>query len=1294
MEHRPSDVSVPARPQEPPSSLMIGLDVGSTTVKAVVMDPATDAILWKDYQRHETRQPEKVLEFLQRIEREFPIPTDQFRVFITGSGGAALADYIGARFVQEVNAVSLAVERFHPDAGSVIELGGQDAKIIIWVEDPSTGQKRKLPSMNDKCAGGTGAVIDKINAKLGLSPAELKALQYYDVKLHPVAGKCGVFAETDINGLQKQGVPSGELMASLFEALVQQNLSVLTRGNTLRPKVLLLGGPNTFIPALQDAWRHHIPKIWQERGVKLPEGVDPKSLIIVPEDAQYFAAIGCVLFGKEEAPHVGRYLGTAALVEYAEHGRKKMREATGAPGLLRSPDELEEFARRYSIPPFQPARFRPGQVVEAYAGIDGGSTSTKAVLMDADGNLLVKAYRLSQGNPIEDTRQILAELRRQVEEQGAVLKIKGMGTTGYAKDMLKDTLGADVAIVETVAHTQSALHYYQDVDVIVDVGGQDIKVIILHGGKVKDFRLNTQCSAGNGYFLQSTALKFGYKVTDYAEVAFRAERIPLFSYGCAVFMESDIVNFQQLGWSREEIMAGLAAVLPKNIWLYVVQEPNLGKLGRRFVLQGGTQHNLAAVKAQVDFIKAKVPDAEIFVHQHCGESGAIGAALEAIRVVRERESSFIGFQAAENLEYTATRDESTRCYFCKNRCLRTFIDTKTPQGENRRFIIATCEKGAVEALDDMKVIKARIEEIKKANPNFVEIAANEAFKPQNAERAPRPQPPLTVRLHPKRRAAWEAERRKWEERRAQMVIGMPRVLNMYSYAPFFTAYFESLGIPWRQIIFSPPTDEAMWKEGSRRGSIDQCFPSKVALAHVHWLLYHAKQKPDIIFFPAMATLQSDLQHTVDSCACPTVSATPEVTKAAFTKEDDAFAQHGCTYHDPVLHFAEPDLLERQLYEWAAPLLGVTREENAFAVQQGFKALRRFKDSLRARAREVLEQLEREQRVGVVMLGRPYHNDPGLNHDIVEAIQKLGFPIFSIESLPIDPDILDRLFGEEVRRGEIPSPLAITDVWKNAYSENSSRKVWGAKYVARHPNLVALDLSSFKCGHDAPIYSVVEEIVESSGTPYFTFHDIDENKPTGSIKIRVETIAYFLNRYQDEMRERTEKEARIRAAVQAYEQALREGRTPPSLEELIADEPRRGVVIPLGIAMSAGGGGRGGGCGGHHGHEHVHEEAAACGTGGCGCGAGGCGVPVSTARTHAIREDLMLPVLEAPRPAARADVGHDLFALPVLAAPAATNGHNGHHGNGYHAGNGHNGNGCNGVSQPAVEGEELALPVRN
>ena len=867
--------------------LMVGLDVGSTTVKAVVMDPETDEILWKDYERHQTKQPEKVFEFLKRIEADFPsLPQDKFRIFITGSGGNMLREYIGAKFVQEVNAVSLAVENLYPDAGSVIELGGQDAKIIIWFSDPESGTKRKIPSMNDKCAGGTGAVIDKINAKLQLNGEQLQGLPYYDVKLHPVAGKCGVFAETDINGLQKNGVPPNELMASLFEAIVQQNLSVLTRGNTLRPTVLLLGGPNTFIPAMRDCWKNNIPKIWEERNFPLPEGVPPEDLIMVPDNAQYYAAIGSVLYGKSEDPDVGVYKGTETLEGFIEVGRTQMREASGDVGLARTQDELDEFKRLFAKVPWEPAKFSPGQEVEAFIGIDGGSTSTKAVLMDSDGNLLATAYQLSKGNPLADTQDILADLREYVENQDATLKVMGVGTTGYAKDMLKESLSADVAIVETVAHTKSALHYYEDADVIVDVGGQDIKVIVLKDGKVKDFKLNTQCSAGNGYFLQSTAAKFGYSVAEFADVAFDAERLPVFGYGCAVFMETDIVNFQQLGWEKKEIMAGLAKVLPKNIWLYVVAEPNLGKFGTTFVLQGGTQHNLAAVKSQYDFIKSKVPNANIRVHQFTGESGAIGAALEAIRVAAERDSSFIGLKAAETLEFTATRDESTRCSFCKNKCLRTYIDTVTPEGQNNRFIIATCEKGTVEKMEDMKVIKARLDEIRKANPNFVEKASTEAFRSfsppkvasmldEEEEEQVAQRKGLLSRFRKQKSVTVAKASPEVRELRENIKIAMPRVLNMYTLSPFFGAYFEALGVHFRHVTYSDYTDPLMWYKGSRRGSIDQCFPSKVAIAHIHNLVFDAKQKPDIIFFPIIQKLRTELVNTADSAACPTVSITPE-----------------------------------------------------------------------------------------------------------------------------------------------------------------------------------------------------------------------------------------------------------------------------------------------------------------------------------------------------------------------------------------------------------------------------------
>src|ERR1700752_775167 len=245
----PKSAPVPhaQKPHDHKTKFLVGLDVGSTTVKAVVVDAGSDKVLWQDYQRHETKQPEKTLEFLKRMEAEVGIDRHNTRMFLTGSGGGGIAEQIGAKFVQEVTAVSLAVEKLHPEAYSVIELGGQDAKIIVFKDDEETGRKKKIPSMNDKCAGGTGAVIDKINAKLKIPTVELGEQGYHGIKLNKVAGKCGVFAETDINGLQKVGTPPNELMASLFEAIVLQNLSVLTRGHTLRPHVLLLGGPNSFI---------------------------------------------------------------------------------------------------------------------------------------------------------------------------------------------------------------------------------------------------------------------------------------------------------------------------------------------------------------------------------------------------------------------------------------------------------------------------------------------------------------------------------------------------------------------------------------------------------------------------------------------------------------------------------------------------------------------------------------------------------------------------------------------------------------------------------------------------------------------------------------------------------------------------------------------------------------------------------------------------------------------------------------------------------------------------------------
>jgi predicted CoA-substrate-specific enzyme activase len=1169
----------------------IGFDVGSTTVKGIVIDAATDKIIWSDYQRHDTKQPEKSLELLKKMEEDCKIsdPSD-VRIFITGSGGSNIGKHIGAKFVQEVNAVSLAVEKLYPNTLSVIELGGQDAKIIIFKEDVETGKKKKIPSMNDKCAGGTGAVIDKINAKLKIPTAELCNMGYEGLRLHPVAGKCGVFAETDINGLQKSGVPADELMASLFESIIQQNISVLTRGHTLKPEVLLLGGPNTFIKGMIDCWRSNIPKIWEERKVPVPDK-PIEELIRVPDNAQYFACIGAVEFGKDEEPNVGTYKGYKGLEHYIQFGReaeKKLNTVGNVTGLSKSPEELDEFIEKYKVEKFIPHQFKPGEVVRGFIGIDGGSTSTKAALVSLDKEVMVKAYQLSKGNPIEDCIDILGSLQKQVEAQGATLEILGVGTTGYAKDILKEVLHADVALVETVAHTQAGLHFYPETDVICDVGGQDIKIIILNQGRVVDFKLNTQCSAGNGYFLQSTAQGFGYEVEEFANVAFSAKTFPTFGYGCAVFMQSDIVDFQRQGWKAEEIMAGLANVLPKNIWLYVSQIPNLAKLGSTFVLQGGTQHNLAAVKSQVDFIEERFKGSgiipNIYVHKHTGEAGAIGCGIEAARLYHNgHRTEFIGLEKVSQILYKTTRSEDTRCYFCKNKCLRTFIDVKTDniapevfEEEKRKFvelniiqpekivnpkskvpmeegiqrlIIATCEKGTVEDVADMKGIKSGLDTIKKANPNIVDEAATKVwttFKPpvvKDTDEDVRNQiykSPFKKLLKNKTSEEEVAKRLEQIAKREKIVIGIPRLLNMYSHTPFFTAYFEALGIKPGNFVFSEYTSEEMYKAGAKRGSIDPCFPSKVAIPHVHNLVYvqHKKKKLDFIFAPIVDTMPSNLEYAQAHTACPTITATIEAAKAAFTKEGDLFKESELEYLCPFIQLNSEQLTARQLFNEFKDRLGLSEEENRRAVKEGFKAFYKFFNDLKAKSKEVLTQLENEDRIGIVLLGRPYHNDPGINHEILEEFQKLGYPVFFQDALPTDDETLDKLFGDDVRSGLLRSPMDIDDVWKNSYSENTSRKVWAAKYTARHPNLVALELSSFKCGHDAPIYTVVQEIVESSGTPYFSFKDIDENKPTGAIKIRIETISYFLKRYREDMVTNKNKVLTIEEKLREYEMKLR------------------------------------------------------------------------------------------------------------------------------------------------------------
>jgi len=1109
--------------------MTLGIDIGSTTVKYVLCD-AQFTIVAKAYTPHDTKQAETLLRLLEDLQSRQPSHYNAIdKAYITGSGAGRIAPAIGARFVQEVNAVVVAVEHLHPEVRSVVELGGQDAKIIHFKERED-GSKNVLTSMNDKCASGTGATIEKCTMKVGIETEELAQMTFKDDAIHHVAAKCGVFAETDIVNLVKSSVPADEIMNSLADAIVMQNLTVLTRGNTLMPTVLLLGGPNTYLPFLQQAWRKRIVELWDERGIAYdPEAI--KSLIRVPDNALYYAALGAAMFGEGEATHTEPFAGTLGLKALIHTGIGADNPYSDTP-LVRNPEELADFQAHYTIPKFTPTF--PSQPIRCTLGIDGGSTSSKAVLIDDDGNLLLKVYQLSQGNPIQDTLDLL----RQIDalDPNGYYEIVGLGVTGYAADVLEGALRADANIVETIAHMKSAQLLFGDsVDVICDIGGQDIKVLFLENGMMKNFRLSNQCSAGNGMLLQSMAKQFGVPIEQFAEVAFGATQSPKFNYGCAVFLDTDRVTFQKEGYPKEALFAGIAKVLPKNIWQYVVQAPSLEALGRHFVLQGGTQYNQAALKAQVDYIRAEVPHARIDVHPHCGEAGAIGAAIEARDRVHERgHGTFLGLTEALRMTYTTRTDETTRCHFCPNDCSRTFIDTQTPSGNTARYIAGfACEKGTVESRDELLTLRQNRKHLHATTPNLVHEESHRLFAPEYPL-PPKPTSADNVTIEHVRNTlgGWGPTLRRRIQRpfmlssstarakRRRLTIAIPRVLNIYNIAPFLRVYLEALDLDPKRILFSDFSSEEMFLEGAKYGSVDACYPAKVAQAHVHQLLYNKKflrKQISHIWFPAVVAVDNFLHQTMADKSCPVVIGTPRVVYSSFTKERDLFDMSRIDFVDDSVNFDDVTLLTKQLYETWKNRLEITEDENNWAVQQGLKALEKTREDLAKKGEDILNQAEANGEVVLLLLGRPYHSDPGLNHEVLEQFQTLGFKTLSIASLPKNPAYLNRLFEEDIRKGWIEDPYDIRDVWPENYSANSSQKVWAAKFAARHPHIAVIDLSSFKCGHDAPTYAIIDRILGTSRTPHLTLHDVDANKPSGSIAIRVKTFAYALEQYQKSLK---------------------------------------------------------------------------------------------------------------------------------------------------------------------------------
>jgi predicted CoA-substrate-specific enzyme activase len=449
----------------------------------------------------------------------------------------------------------------------------------------------------------------------------------------------------------------------------------------------------------------------------------------------YYAALGCVELGRQELR--GTYAGCERLDWWIREGQHEDKQKQGAAGLWSTGSELAAFRERYDSGRPAPVTQDGAGFGDHFIGCDFGSTTAKAVCLSPQREILFTSYAPSRGNPIEDAKAVLS----QVEAAGGG-DVLGLGVTGYGAELLQDILGADAPVVETVAHATAGLHFFPDADCICDVGGVDVKILLIRNGTVSDFRLNSQCSSGNGVFLQGVAERFDIPLAEVAERAFRAQARPQLAMGCGVFLQSDIVNQQRKGWGADEILAGLCGILPENVWLYAGGLNNLAAAGRKFILQGGTHRNLAVVKAQVDFIRSRVPDAEVVVHPYSGEAGAIGAALCALeRREKEGASGFRGHQIIQALRYRTETSAETVCGWCPVSCQRTYIDVELPGGEGRPWsrvplnagwqrVITNncCPKGLVEDEQELRQVKADMETQRNAYPNVAELVRKEAFR--------------------------------------------------------------------------------------------------------------------------------------------------------------------------------------------------------------------------------------------------------------------------------------------------------------------------------------------------------------------------------------------------------------------------------------------------------------------------------------------------------------------------------------------------------------------------------------
>lgn len=884
----------------------IGIDIGSTTAKIVVIDDKLQTIFSK-YERHYSDIKKSVADLLAQAEERF---SDRLvTLFITGSGGIGVAKYLEVGFVQEVIAGTTAIQEFFPETDVAIELGGEDAKITFFRD----GIEQR---MNGICAGGTGSFIDQMAVLLETDAAGLNALAKEHRTIYPIAARCGVFAKSDIQPLLNEGATREDVAASILQAVVIQTITGLACGRAIRGNIAFLGGPLYFLSELR------------ARFIETLELKD--SQVIFPENPQLYVALGAALVSRASDP----LPFSEVIARLAGLDTVSIEETNRLRPLFMNEAELTEFRSRQARYAVQRKDIKDHKG-RCFLGLDVGSTTTKAALIDEDGALLYTYYSGNGGSPLRSVLEAVLGLY-QILPCGA--RIANSAVTGYGEGLIKAALEVDLGEIETVAHYKAADFFCPGVDFILDIGGQDMKCLRIKNGAIDSILLNEACSSGCGSFLETFAHSLKLDVREFSKEALLAENPVDLGSRCTVFMNSSVKQAQREGATVGDISAGLAYSVVKNALFKVIKLRNKSELGARIVVQGGTFHNDAVLRSFELLTEREVIRPDI-----AGIMGAFGAALIAReRYVEGYQSTLLGKEAVENI---SLRAKHTRCKGCSNSCLLTI----NYFGEGRRYVSGNrCSRGAGEE-------KGRTD-----LPNLFDYKYERLFAYQ----------PL---------AAQEAKRGR---------VGIPRVLNMYEDYPFWFTFFTELDFA---VELSSRSCKEIYEKGMETmPSESVCYPAKIAHGHIIDLV---EKGVDFIFYPCLTHEQQEQPGADNHFNCPIVISYPEV----IYHNVNILREENIKFLYPFLPFEHKQRLAERLHEELAEF-DIPFWEIENAVKKAWWELDRFRREMQKKGEETLAYLSKHRLRGVVLAGRPYHIDPEINHGIPELVNDLGLAVLTEDSV--------------------------------------------------------------------------------------------------------------------------------------------------------------------------------------------------------------------------------------------------------------------------------------------------------